>query len=42
MLQKVGWKEDFITKSVPIIPISGWMGDNLTTMSAQMPWWKGV
>jgi len=42
MLQKVGWKPDFVAKSVPIIPISGWMGDNLIKESANMPWWTGV
>jgi elongation factor 1-alpha len=41
MLGKVGWKKDFITKSVPIIPISGWMGDNLIEQSTNMDWWKG-
>jgi elongation factor 1-alpha len=29
MLVRVGWKDDFVNKSVPILPISGWMGDNL-------------
>merc|ERR1712182_98735 len=29
MLTKVGWKKDFVAKSVPVLPISGWMGDNL-------------
>merc|ERR1711943_74933 len=28
MLVKVGWKKDFVEKSVPVLPIS-WMGDNL-------------
>jgi len=42
MLQRVGWKKDFIAKSTPIIPISGWMGDNLITKSDKMGWWKGV
>jgi len=42
MLQKVGWKKDFIEKSVPIIPISGWMGDNLLKKSENMTWWEGV
>lgn len=42
MLTRVGWKPDFVTKSVPIIPISGWMGDNLITKSTNMTWWKGV
>jgi len=41
-LTKVGWKKDFIDTNVPIIPISGWMGDNLTEKSPNMDWWKGV
>ncbi|KAL6770538.1 EEF1A1 [Auxenochlorella protothecoides x Auxenochlorella symbiontica] len=42
MLIRVGWKPDFVQKSVPIVPISGWMGDNLITKSTNMPWWTGV
>jgi elongation factor 1-alpha len=42
MLSKVGWKPDFVKKSVPILPISGWMGDNLIAKSTNMDWWKGV
>jgi elongation factor 1-alpha len=42
MLIKVGWKDDFIKKSVPIIPISGWVGDNLISKSGKMNWWKGI
>jgi elongation factor 1-alpha len=44
MLMKVGWKKSFVAKSVPILPISGWMGDNLTGTEASknMPWWKGT
>jgi elongation factor 1-alpha len=42
MLIKCGWKKDFVASSVPVIPISGWMGDNLLTKSEKMPWWKGV
>jgi len=41
MLVKVGWKEDYVMNQVPVIPISGWMGDNLITPSTNMPWWKG-
>merc|ERR1719456_1989756 len=41
MLVKVGWKKDFIEKSVPVIPISGWMGDNLLKKSDNMSWWNG-
>eukprot|EP01134_Creolimax_fragrantissima_P008354 CFRG8354T1 len=42
MLTRVGWKKDFVAKSVPIIPISGWCGDNLITKSDKMAWWSGV
>ena len=41
MLIKVGWKKDFIEKSVPVLPISGWMGDNLIKKSENMSWWTG-
>jgi len=42
MLVKVGWKKDFVEGCVPVMPISGWMGDNLLSKSANMPWWNGV
>jgi len=42
MLVKVGWKKPFVDKSVPVMPISGWIGDNLLTKSDKMPWWEGV
>jgi elongation factor 1-alpha len=41
MLQRVGWKKDFIDKSVSVIPMSGWQGDNLIKKSVNMPWWNG-
>jgi len=41
-LMKVGWNKTFVSDSVPVLPISGWMGDNLLTKSANMPWWQGV
>eukprot|EP00178_Gracilaria_changii_P027609 TRINITY_DN8951_c0_g1_i1.p1 TRINITY_DN8951_c0_g1~~TRINITY_DN8951_c0_g1_i1.p1 ORF type:complete len:477 (-),score=59.89 TRINITY_DN8951_c0_g1_i1:15-1232(-) len=41
MLGKVGWKKEFIEQSVPVLPISGWMGDNLLSKSAKMSWWSG-
>ena len=40
MLVKVGWKKDF-EKNAPVMPISGWMGDNLLKRSENMGWWKG-
>merc|ERR1712060_287886 len=42
MLIKVGWKKDFIEKNTPILPISGWMGDNLLKKSEKMTWWSGM
>jgi len=42
MLYKTGWKKDFVESHVPIIPISGWVGDNLIKPSTNMPWWTGV
>ena len=42
MLQKVGWKPDFVQKCVPVLPISGWMGDNLIAKTTNMGWWSGV
>lgn len=42
MLVKVGLKKEFVQDSLPVIPISGWIGDNLITKSEKMVWWKGV
>jgi elongation factor 1-alpha len=42
MLIKVGWQKEFVEQCVPVIPMSGWKGDNLLTKSDNMPWWKGV
>jgi len=42
MLQKVGWKKDVVEKSIPYLPISGWVGDNLFKKSDKMPWWNGA
>lgn len=41
MLKKVGWKKDVIART-PILPMSGWIGDNITTKTANMPWWTGL
>ena len=35
MLMKVGWKKDYVEKCVPVLPISGWMGDNLIAKTIQ-------
>lgn len=36
-IKKVGYNP----KSVPIVPISGWMGDNMIDPSTNMSWYKG-
>merc|ERR1711939_1169939 len=41
MLIKVGWPKGFVEKKVPVLPISGWNGDNLLSKSDNMPWWEG-
>jgi len=41
-LIKTGWKKDFVEKCVPVLPISGWMGDNLLKKSEKMAWWSGT
>lgn len=38
----MGWKKDFVDDSVPFLPISGWIGDNLIKASDNMKWWKPV
>jgi elongation factor 1-alpha len=37
MLSKIGFK----TKKIPFIPMSGYLGENLTKVSTKMPWYKG-
>lgn len=37
LIKSVGYK----LESVPIIPVSGWKGDNLVKKSPNMPWWTG-
>jgi len=41
MLVKIGWKKDFVDESVAILPISGWIGDNLIKPSEKMAWFTG-
>jgi len=36
-ISKVG----FVPATVPMVPISGWHGDNMMETSDKMPWWKG-
>merc|ERR1719420_1397609 len=40
-LIKVGWPKPFVMNRTPVIPISGWHGDNLLEQSTNMGWWKG-
>lgn len=40
MLMKTGWKKDFI-ENVPMIPLSGYLGENMLKPSDKMTWWKG-
>ena len=40
-LIRVGWPKQFVDTSIPFIPISGWIGDNLVTKSEKMTWYKG-
>jgi len=42
MLKKVGWKKPFVEGQMPVLPLSGWMGDNLIEKSTNMGWWKGM
>jgi elongation factor 1-alpha len=42
MLTQVGWPKAFVDVCVPVLPISGFIGDNLLNKSTKMPWWKGV
>ncbi len=37
LIKSVGYK----LENVPIIPVSGWKGDNLVKKSDNMPWWTG-
>jgi len=42
MLTQVGWTKPEVQSQIPVIPISGWKGDNLLKPTENMPWWKGV
>jgi len=36
-VKKIGWNPD----AIAFVPISGWNGDNMLEVSANMPWFKG-
>lgn len=40
-LAKVGWKKEQIANNIPVLPLSGFKGDNLIKKSENMPWWTG-
>merc|ERR1712169_137525 len=42
MLTQVGWTKPEVQQQIPVIPISGWKGDNLLKPTENMSWWKGV
>jgi elongation factor 1-alpha len=41
MLKQTGWNPKTI-ETIPILPISGWCGDNLIEKSVNMKWWTGL
>jgi len=41
MLKQTGWNPKAIDNT-PILPISGWCGDNLIEKSTNMGWWTGL
>merc|ERR1711974_150714 len=41
MLKQVGWTKAEVDTQIPVIPISGFKGDNLLKVSENMPWYKG-
>eukprot|EP00928_Gymnodinium_smaydae_P008741 TRINITY_DN13205_c0_g1_i1.p1 TRINITY_DN13205_c0_g1~~TRINITY_DN13205_c0_g1_i1.p1 ORF type:complete len:474 (+),score=93.44 TRINITY_DN13205_c0_g1_i1:29-1450(+) len=41
VLVNVGFKKDVVEHETPILPISGWIGDNLLKKSTHMDWWSG-
>jgi elongation factor 1-alpha len=42
VLKQTGWQKALESNQIPIIPLSGWIGDNLLKQSENMPWWKGI
>lgn len=41
-LKRVGLKKEQVEGQIPVLPISGWVGDNLLKKSENMPWWEGT
>lgn len=42
ILLQEGWRKDQIEKEIPILPLAGFLGENLLKPSDKMTWWKGV
>ena len=42
MLVKVCWTKGAVEENTPVLPFSGWMGDNLLKKSVNMAWWSGM
>mmetsp|Transcript_11890 Transcript_11890/g.27366 ORF Transcript_11890/g.27366 Transcript_11890/m.27366 type:complete len:465 (+) Transcript_11890:51-1445(+) len=42
VLLRTGWTKKQVDDEIPIIPYSGFAGDNLIKKSTNMPWWSGV
>jgi len=41
VMGKIGYKKDWLKSFLPVLPLSGWKGDNLIEKSKNMEWWKG-
>jgi len=41
VLLRTGWTKKQVDSEIPIIPYSGFLGDNLIKKSENMGWWKG-
>jgi elongation factor 1-alpha len=41
ILLQEGWKKEQIESEIPIIPMAGFLGENILKKSDKMPWWKG-
>jgi hypothetical protein len=41
LLHRVGYRGDPKTPRVQCVPVSGWLGDNVTQPSTRWPWYRG-
>jgi len=42
VLKQTGWQKALESNQIPILPLSGWIGDNLLKKSENMAWWNGT